>query len=702
MQNKRVGVMLLVVVMMATSFSGCIGDDGGDNGDDEKVDWQPPVKAIADVVDIDEDGERFIINVTLSDADNNRTMWDLELRLIAKDQDDFEMLNKVWDIKVEEFTVIKVDKRSQPVYELEIPFSDFAKSQNRVNNMDDRYRGMLYFVTWITYDGSTYKQSEFIKTGYRIPIALLVPNENPVADLLGPANGFIGMSLTYDASGSTDDRADDELDFDWDWGDGSTWDSLFVRKVVGHKYDEAGTYTVTVTVTDIDKAIDTASITVTIADPSIDFLWKEGPFSDSEVVKVLVDDVDDDGSEEIVVGGNYGAGEDEIGYGMISIFDLATRELEWNSSQIGAISDFELGNIDEDPAKEIVVGVVSDMTEEGAVSGFGYVFDGSNHSEEWRSGTIGGVVGVEIGNADSDPELELVFGINDEVTVNYGTFNFDLKGGIIVFGSDFSEEWRSNDYGAVDVFFVGDLDKDLYNEILIGSTTSMGFLGNTNDISVISWTGIDYETYYTQKDAHFNTIQVADLDRDFKMDIIVGESIDRWGDDPSGKVTVYDHKLSTKWTTQEIGQVHSLAIADVDGDIRPEVLAGVVTSVDGIPPGSVGYGGQLFIFDYEGNKEWDVEYIGKVHSIVTGDFKGDDGEEIAVVTVARETEDQSANCAIMVFDGSSHAQVSWITSLGNMLPFDLICVDGDGDGKDDLLFGSTEDDDGYITLYKLN
>ncbi|MCK5415093.1 MAG: PKD domain-containing protein [Thermoplasmata archaeon] len=568
--------------------------------------------------------------------------------------------------------------------------------------MDDRYRGMLYFVTWITYDGSTYKQSEFIKTGYRIPIALLVPNENPVADLLGPANGFIGMSLTYDASGSTDDRADDELDFDWDWGDGSTWDSLFVRKVVGHKYDEAGTYTVTVTVTDIDKAIDTASITVTIADPSIDFLWKEGPFSDSEVVKVLVDDVDDDGSEEIVVGGNYGAGEDEIGYGMISIFDLATRELEWNSSQIGAISDFELGNIDEDPAKEIVVGVVSDMTEEGAVSGFGYVFDGSNHSEEWRSGTIGGVVGVEIGNADSDPELELVFGINDEVTVNYGTFNFDLKGGIIVFGSDFSEEWRSNDYGAVDVFFVGDLDKDLYNEILIGSTTSMGFLGNTNDISVISWTGIDYETYYTQKDAHFNTIQVADLDRDFKMDIIVGESIDRWGDDPSGKVTVYDHKLSTKWTTQEIGQVHSLAIADVDGDIRPEVLAGVVTSVDGIPPGSVGYGGQLFIFDYEGNKEWDVEYIGKVHSIVTGDFKGDDGEEIAVVTVARETEDQSANCAIMVFDGSSHAQVSWITSLGNMLPFDLICVDGDGDGKDDLLFGSTEDDDGYITLYKLN
>ena len=455
MQNKRVGVMLLVVVMMATSFSGCIGDDGGDNGDDEKVDWQPPVKAIADVVDIDEDGERFIINVTLSDADNNRTMWDLELRLIAKDQDDFEMLNKVWDIKVEEFTVIKVDKRSQPVYELEIPFSDFAKSQNRVNNMDDRYRGMLYFVTWITYDGSTYKQSEFIKTGYRIPIALLVPNENPVADLLGPANGFIGMSLTYDASGSTDDRADDELDFDWDWGDGSTWDSLFVRKVVGHKYDEAGTYTVTVTMTDIDKAIDTASITVTIADPSIDFLWKEGPFSDSEVVKVLVDDVDDDGSEEIVVGGNYGAGEDEIGYGMISIFDLATRELEWNSSQIGAISDFELGNIDEDPAKEIVVGVVSDMTEEGAVSGFGYVFDGSNHSEEWRSGTIGGVVGVEIGNADSDPELELVFGINDEVTVNYGTFNFDLKGGIIVFGSDFSEEWRSNDYGAVDVFFVG-------------------------------------------------------------------------------------------------------------------------------------------------------------------------------------------------------------------------------------------------------
>ena len=92
--------------------------------------------------------------------------------------------------------------------------------------------------------------------------------------------------------------------------------------------------------------------------------------------------------------------------------------------------------------------------------------------------------------------------------------------------------------------------------------------------------------------------------------------------------------------------------------------------------------GNLYIFDDQGNEVWKSESTGKVYSIVTGDLLGDNDKEIAVVVVIIETEDQGALCVITVFDGSSHEEVSSITEFGRTLPFDLVCIDGDGDGKD--------------------
>ncbi|MCK5644423.1 MAG: PKD domain-containing protein, partial [Gammaproteobacteria bacterium] len=536
-----------------------------------------------------------MLDLTLYDATDNRTEWNVELRIIATDSLHFEMLSKTWDIKAKDFASKGTSGRIT-FYSMEIPFSDFAKSSDRSYVGIGSDSNKVEFTAWITYDGNT------CNTGgstvrVAIPDTLLLPNESPVADLVGPTEGLVYQDLEFDASGSTDDMEDDLLEFEWDWGDGSTvgWPSLRVRS---HSFDEAGTYTITVTVEDIDGATGTTSITVTITAPTRDFLWSIGPLSDSEVSKVLVDDVDDDGSDEMVVGSGSELGDDGKTQGRISIYDLATQELEWSSSDIGSVSDFELVNIDGDPALEIVVGVETQWTDAGIVSGFGYVFDGSSHSEEWKSSNIGGVTSVEIGNADSDPDLELVFSYTTEFTFNMVTFAANLKGGIAVFGSDFSKEWASTGYGGTEVYFVGDLDEDSSNEILISSISSIGLTGQVCKLSVLSWTGSAYARVQTLDDVLPNAIQVADLDGDNEMEIIVGES----GDDMtslSGDVTVYDHTLTTLWTTGNIGQVVSLAVDDVDGDGKLEVLAGVATEEDFWDSTFIG---NLYIFDGQGNE----------------------------------------------------------------------------------------------------
>jgi PKD repeat protein len=65
-----------------------------------------------------------------------------------------------------------------------------------------------------------------------------------------------------DASGSTDPEGL-VVDFDWDFGDGTT--ATGVRAV--HVYEKAGSYTLLLTVADDPGATDTASAQLTIPPP---------------------------------------------------------------------------------------------------------------------------------------------------------------------------------------------------------------------------------------------------------------------------------------------------------------------------------------------------------------------------------------------------------------------------------------------------
>ncbi|HEU5036114.1 MAG TPA: PKD domain-containing protein [Nocardioides sp.] len=80
-----------------------------------------------------------------------------------------------------------------------------------------------------------------------------------------PATAGVGERVTLRGTASTDAETPDDLDYTWDFGDGgSTKDDS--GAVVRHAFDEAGTYTVRLLVTDPSGATDTDTVRVTVTD----------------------------------------------------------------------------------------------------------------------------------------------------------------------------------------------------------------------------------------------------------------------------------------------------------------------------------------------------------------------------------------------------------------------------------------------------
>jgi len=89
-------------------------------------------------------------------------------------------------------------------------------------------------------------------------------NQDPVADAGSNQTVDLGDTVTFDGTGSSDPEGS-SLSYAWDFGDGSSPGSGVAPT---HDYLSAGTYTVTLTVTDNEEATDSDTTVITVIDGS--------------------------------------------------------------------------------------------------------------------------------------------------------------------------------------------------------------------------------------------------------------------------------------------------------------------------------------------------------------------------------------------------------------------------------------------------
>ncbi len=112
-----------------------------------------------------------------------------------------------------------------------------------------------------------------------------VVNQPPVADANGPYSGTTGMLISFDSNGSTDPDGS-IVSFSWNFGDGTS----ATGATASHAYTAEGSYNVTLTVTDNDGAMDSASTTVTVGSGNLAPVADAGgPYSSMVGVEVQFD-----------------------------------------------------------------------------------------------------------------------------------------------------------------------------------------------------------------------------------------------------------------------------------------------------------------------------------------------------------------------------------------------------------------------------
>lgn len=135
--------------------------------------------------------------------------------------------------------------------------------------------------------------------------------------------------------------------------------------------------------------------------------WKSEDL-DGDVVALITYDLEGDGTLEIIAGNGYRYNE---GYCFIFRYvglgsekgtgTPAIYELVWMSNDIGPKAyGLDVGDIDGDGITEIVV---------GNQPGYIWIFDSSTHEVEWKSPLLGtDILGIEIADVDLDGEIEII------------------------------------------------------------------------------------------------------------------------------------------------------------------------------------------------------------------------------------------------------------------------------------------------------
>ncbi len=141
-----------------------------------------------------------------------------------------------------------------------------------------------YTVTLTVTDDATPAQSSFCATTATVTDG--GGEDPPICDAGGPYSGEAGVDIAFDGSGSSD--PDGTIDtYDWEFGDGGTGSTVNPT----HAYGAAGTYTVTLTVTDNDLLSSSCATTATVTggEGTPPTCAAGGPYTGEEGVDITFD-----------------------------------------------------------------------------------------------------------------------------------------------------------------------------------------------------------------------------------------------------------------------------------------------------------------------------------------------------------------------------------------------------------------------------
>lgn len=355
-----------------------------------------------------------------------------------------------------------------------------------------------------------------------------------------------------------------------------------------------------------------------------------------QLADLAIADLDGDGTKEIITTNGTG----------VSVYSAGTGVLKW-STGTGGGSSIAVGNVDTDPALEIVT---------TTYGGKGYVLNGLTGAIKWEYINSFGAK-VRLADLDGDGMQEI---IGASAWYKITIFDADLK----------SPTWEistSLDIGSVTV---SDTDGDGIPEIIYGD----GQWGKLHAIDVRT----KKEKWAVNNPEHgVSGIAVGDVDQDGKNELIWGA-----GGSSSGPDFLYIANPLTgviKWQNMDIYGLGSLAVGDVDNDGADEIVMVTKNSNSGYDAGIIHIFNaathQLKFQQKMANSNWST-----TSSVVRiGDVDGDGKKEFVVSTA------KYYDGIIQVYDGATCTLKSQSSTYSSSTFTALALGDVDNDGKLEII-----------------
>lgn len=365
---------------------------------------------------------------------------------------------------------------------------------------------------------------------------------------------------------------------------------------------------------------------------------------------LAIADLDGDGSKEVVI-------SDGIG---VNVYNAGSGTLQWQVASGGG-SSIAVGNVDTDPAREIVT------TNYG---GKGYVLNGLSGAVKWEYVNSFGAR-VRLADLDGDGMQEIIGAAPwYKITI----LDADLK----------SPAWEIATNLDIDAVEVADSDGDGVPEIIYGDRQSGGIHAIDTGSHKQKWSIYNY-------DGGISGIAIGDVDLDGNKEVLWGA-----GGNSTGADFLYIAAPLTgaiEWQSKDVSGLSALAAGDIDNDGIDDLVMVTESSNSGYDGGIVHvFNTRTHALKYQvdlGTMDW----MGSNRAVRIGDVDGDGSNELVL------TASNLYDGFIGVYNGATGTLKRQSAGVSGNFYSALAIGDLDNDGKIEIVAGMGRAHTGATGIY---